>query len=149
MKILIIILSTAMLSSEPIILYKNCSIYGHPVADRIFVQDGKVLSVGNGDEAKPDSVVDLQGGFVYPGFTDAHIHLAGLGASLEQLNLVGTESPEAILKILDEYNRKGQSWIQGRGWDQNDWTHQQFPNKQMLDSIVDDVPVFLRRIDEF
>ena len=136
-----------MLSSEPIILYKNCSIYGHPVADRIFVQDGKVLSVGNGDEAKPDSVVDLQGGFVYPGFTDAHIHLAGLGASLEQLNLVGTESPEAILKILDEYNRKGQSWIQGRGWDKNDSTHQQFPNKQMLDSIVDHVPVILRRID--
>lgn len=147
MKLFFILFSTAMLSVQPVILFKNCTVYGRPNADRIYVQNGTILSVGKSDVTKPDSVVDLQGGFVYPGFTDAHLHLAGLGESLEQLNLVGTESPEAILRILDEFDRKDQPWIKGRGWDQNDWETKRFPNRQMLDSIVDDVPVFFRRID--
>ena len=66
------------------------------------MQNGKIISLDDNMISDPDSVIDLQGGFIYPGFTDAHLHLAGLGASLEQLNLVGTESPEEILIILDD-----------------------------------------------
>lgn len=147
MKIVFILLNMMMLSAQPIILYKNCSVYGNPDASRIFVQNGKIISLDDNMISDPDSVIDLQGGFIYPGFTDAHLHLAGLGASLEQLNLVGTESPEEILIILDDRGTSSEKWITGRGWDQNDWEIKQFPDKNMLDAVVADTPVFLRRID--
>ena len=136
-----------MLSAQPIILYKNCTIYENPNANGIFVQNGKILSIEDDAVSDPDSVIDLQGGFIYPGFTDAHLHLAGLGKSLEQLNLVGTTSPEEILTILDDDISNSEDWITGRGWDQNDWEIKQFPDKNMLDAVVPDLPVFLRRID--
>ncbi len=38
-------------------------------------------------------------------------------------------------------------WLFGRGWDQNDWTVKEFPDRTKLDSLFPDVPVFLMRID--
>ena len=38
-------------------------------------------------------------------------------------------------------------WIYGHGWDQNDWAVKEFPNKNVLDSLFPDRPVFLKRID--
>jgi hypothetical protein len=136
-----------MMSAQPTILFKNCNIYENPDVKQIFVKDGKIISFNNSEGFDPDIVFDLQGGFVYPGFADAHLHLAGLGASLEQINLVGTTSPEEILTLLDNHLVDDDHWISGRGWDQNDWINNEFPTKEMLDSIVPNIPVFLRRID--
>lgn len=38
-------------------------------------------------------------------------------------------------------------WIQGRGWDQNDWAEKEFPDNQALNELFPDIPVFLTRID--
>jgi predicted amidohydrolase YtcJ len=38
-------------------------------------------------------------------------------------------------------------WILGRGWDQNLWPVQEFPDKSQLDRIFPDKPVLLTRID--
>jgi len=38
-------------------------------------------------------------------------------------------------------------WLLGRGWDQNDWPEQAFPNRADLDSEFPERPVWLRRID--
>ncbi|MEP7170512.1 MAG: amidohydrolase, partial [Bacteroidota bacterium] len=39
------------------------------------------------------------------------------------------------------------SWILGRGWDQNDWSIKEFPDKTILDSLFPNTPVFLMRVD--
>jgi predicted amidohydrolase YtcJ len=35
----------------------------------------------------------------------------------------------------------------GRGWDQNDWELKEFPNKEKMDQLFPDRPVFLTRVD--
>ena len=68
-----------------------------PVAEAMAVRDGKVLFVGSrrGAEALAGprtERLDLGGKTVIPGMVDAHAHLAGLGAALRNVDLVGTKS---------------------------------------------------------
>jgi len=111
---------------------------------------GEILSVGTDDQvllAKgPDTkVVNLNGATVIPGL----VHLYGLGKSLAQIDLMGTESLEQILEVVarDATSFALDAWIEGRGWDQNDWEIKEYPHRRMLDNIIGDRPVFLRRID--
>jgi predicted amidohydrolase YtcJ len=65
-----------------------------------------------------------------------------------QVDLVGTTSFSQIMDKLKAYNQKHQAeWIVGRGWDQNDWQVQEFPDRQKLDRVFPDKPVYLTRID--
>src|SRR5438045_1705200 len=55
-----------------------------PRAEAVAVKGGKIILVGrNGDVARlvgPNTkVLDLAGATVFPGFTDAHMHLPALG----------------------------------------------------------------------
>lgn len=134
---------------ENTVLFTNCHIHGHPQATEIVCRDGQIVSFGGKTELIPDTVVDLNGGYVYPGFTDSHLHLGGYGAALERIDLVGTTSPGEILKLVDEAVALADSGrcIQGRGWDQNDWLKTDFPNSKILDAVAPDHPVYLKRID--
>ncbi len=115
------------------------------------IKDGKIIAVGSNEELSiyaANEKIDLKGKFVYPGLIDAHCHFYGYGVDLKKINLTGTPSWEAILDtLLLKKEQKFMGWIFGRGWDQNDWTVANFPDKTMLDSLFPDVPVFLMRID--
>ena len=120
----------------------------------VALSGGKILSVGSDErilQAKgPDTrVVDLNGATVIPGLVDSHCHLYGLGKSLAQIDLMGTESPQQILALVAQGAEKftDDAWIEGRGWDQNDWEIKEYPHRRLLDEIISDRPVFLRRID--
>jgi predicted amidohydrolase YtcJ len=39
------------------------------------------------------------------------------------------------------------AWLQGRGWDQNDWKVPEYPHRALLDAVIPDRPVLLRRVD--
>ena len=68
--------------------------------------------------------------------------------SLQNADLTGTRSFEEIIGILKEHQAKYPSeWILGRGWDQNDWEHKEFPSKDLLDLAFPGKPVLLTRID--
>jgi len=84
-----------------------------------------------------------------PGFHDSHAHLYGLGKSLATLDLMGTESVEQVVRIVQEgaADFAPWSWIEGRGWDQNDWAVQEYPHRRLLDAVAPDRPVMLRRVD--
>jgi hypothetical protein len=61
---------------------------------------------------------------------------------------VGTSSFNEVLEKVVEFSKtNANTWITGRGWDQNDWEVDEYPTKQQLDSLFPDQPVFLRRID--
>jgi predicted amidohydrolase YtcJ len=114
---------------------------------------GEILAIGNADAmlaAYPDAKQhDLQGGVVFPGLIDAHAHFLGLASSLTRANLVGTASVDEVVARLQEFEAtlgEGE-WLIGRGWDQNDWPGQQFPDKADLDAAFPSRPVWLERID--
>ncbi len=122
------------------------------MAEAIAIRDHRIIAVGSRAEIeknyKSDQVRDLEGACVYPGWIDAHCHFFGYGMNLDALDVTGTGSVEEIIALVKEHQAKHPgSWITGRGWDQNDWEVQEFPDKTMLDAHFPDTPILLRRID--
>jgi predicted amidohydrolase YtcJ len=122
------------------------------IAEALAIRDHRIIAVGTSGEMlrkfNANEVVDLHGAFVYPGWIDAHCHFFGYGMSLNAVDLTGTGSVDEIISILLENRDKYEgSWITGRGWDQNDWEVQEFPDRYMLDQYFPDTPILLRRID--
>ena len=62
-----------------------------PDATAMAVRDGTVAWLGSDDIGRaqfPDArIVDLDGGFVAPGFVDSHVHLTATGLTLAGLDL--------------------------------------------------------------
>jgi len=125
-----------------------------PNATALVVSGGRVLYVGDSAGAMAfrtdeTQLADLQGNTVIPGMVDAHAHLAGLGAALRNVDLVGTASYEEVIARVVERARgvPAGTWIIGRGWDQNDWPDTRFPTHAELSRAVPDHPVVLTRVD--
>ena len=93
-----------MLASAPAALAQNLLIRGgtihtgdeaQPTAEVVAVRDGRIAYVGaaNGaPSAEGLEVVDLKGAALFPGFTDGHAHLDGIGWRELTLNLEGSAS---------------------------------------------------------
>ncbi len=115
------------------------------------ITNGKITAVGSDAEIldfEAKKKTDLEGKFVYPGFQDAHCHFYGYGNDLKKIWLTGTVSFEGVIDTLIYHrNQTIGGWIFGRGWDQNDWVHKEYPDKSKLDSLFPDIPVFLLRVD--
>jgi len=122
-------------------------------AEAFAVKDGKFVAVGSNKEIMAEyeatEVIDLQGAFIYPGFIDAHAHFYGYGTGLQVADLTGADSFEELITRVVAHREKhpGQTWILGRGWDQNLWKKKAFPSREKLDELFPDVPVLLTRID--
>ena len=117
------------------------------------VKDGKFVAVGSNnailENFDAENIIDAGQKPVYPGFYDAHCHFYGYGTNLiKRADLVGTNSfEEVIIRLKVHFEKYPAEWLEGRGWDQNDWEIKKFPTKQLLDEAFPNVPVFLIRID--
>ncbi len=125
-----------------------------PSAEAMAISGGRVIAVGAADEIEthrgPNTrVEDLGGRTMIPGLIDAHAHAIGLGFALRALDLLGTSSAEEIAEMVGAVSetRAAGEWITGRGWDQNDWSVQEFPTRELLDEVAWDRPVYLTRVD--
>lgn len=122
------------------------------IAEAMAIQDGKIVAIGRNDSIlnnfSSDSILDVKGKAVYPGFIDAHCHFTGYATDSWKCDLVGTNSFEEVINKIIVYSKTApMQWIYGHGWDQNDWEDKSFPDKKRLDSLFPDRPVFLKRID--
>ncbi len=137
-------------------IFHNAQVYTvdpkFSIAEAFAVIDGKIAEVGTSKEILEkfvsNNLFDLQGQFVYPGFIDPHSHFYGFGAMQFKANLVGTGSLEEVIEtVKSHHNEFPSKWIQGRGWDQNDWEEKEFPTWEKLNQAFPDNPVLLTRID--
>lgn len=138
------------------LIIRNAVIY---TADSAFtlhttmaVDNGKILAVGDditiNETYQSDSVYDAEGKAVYPGFIDPHSHFHGYVLSHQYADLQPATSYENMLDIVAKHQESSSSeWIVGRGWDQNNWPGQQFPDNKLLNERFPDNPVVLIRID--
>lgn len=116
------------------------------------IDNGKIIATGTDEEImkkySSDSITDGTGKTIFPGFIDAHCHFTGYATDMWKCNLVGTTSFDEIVNKIKTYSENApMEWIYGRGWDQNDWTVKDFPNKEIFDSLFPNRPVFLKRVD--
>ena len=116
------------------------------------ITERKIIATGTNEAIQKrytsSENIDAKGNTIFPGFIDAHCHFTGYATDMWKCNLVGTTSFDEIVTKIKTYSSNApMQWIYGRGWDQNDWTVKQFPNKQIFDSLFPDRPVFLKRID--
>jgi len=138
------------------LLIKDAVVYtvdsSFSTANALVVKGGKIIAVGQDDtleqKYRATHVVDAGGKPVYPGFIDAHSHFYEYGLSLQEVRLENTKSWQEVLDSVNIFARRNpDGWIAGRGWDQNKWTGQQFPDKAKLDAMFPVRPVILTRID--
>jgi predicted amidohydrolase YtcJ len=155
--IILLVMNACSTAEKADLILHNAVIYTvddkFSVAGAFAVKDGKFLAVGTSDEIlgrfQSDHTIDARGKFIYPGFYDAHCHFYGLGSNLlKRADLKGTKSyAEVIERLMEHHELNDAEWIEGRGWDQNEWEVKEFPSKEMLDSVFPDHPVYLIRID--
>ncbi|MDX1350712.1 MAG: amidohydrolase [Putridiphycobacter sp.] len=122
------------------------------IVEAMAIRDGKIIQVGPEREIlngfKCDHIIDAELRPIYPGFYDAHCHFWGYANTFNTVNLNGCQSFEEVLsRVTEFYNNNQTEWITGRGWDQNLWTGQSFPNNDSLTAMFPNTPVLLRRID--
>ncbi len=139
-------------------IFVNTSIYtlnpANETANSVAVKDGRILFVGDEEKSYEYSdentqLLDLKGMTLIPGLTDAHAHIGGTGKFLQTLNFHGTTSASEIVSRVKSaaIRTPPGEWIEGRGWDQNDWKVKKFPTSALLDKVTPNNPVAFRRVD--
>src|SRR6266550_1821706 len=125
-----------------------------PHAEAIAVEANRIAFVGSNTEAEKfrgdnTRVIDLHGRALFPGFTDSHCHIFGIGEREMNLNLEGMNTLGDFLTKVQERVTKTETgkWITGRGWIETFWNLPQFPTRSHLDKIAPRNPVFLTRAD--
>ncbi len=124
------------------------------MAEAVAVSGGVILAVGTRtlveESAGADfEIVDLNEAAMYPGFTDAHAHLLGIGMREITLNL---ESVTSVAELVDvvrteiEKTPAGET-VYGRGWIETHWPEGRFPHRADLDPVSPNNPVILQRAD--
>jgi len=117
------------------------------------IKEGRILSTGKTKEIlkkfSARDTLDLHGKTVYPGFMDAHCHFLGLGETMIRwANLKGTRSMDEIIERLKSFIAENpQTWLLGRGWDQNLFPDNKFPDNSLLEKNFPNIPVVIVRVD--
>jgi predicted amidohydrolase YtcJ len=118
----------------------------------LLVDDGAVVAVPDPDDLDgldrlDHEVVDLAGGLVTPGFTDAHCHPIQGGMERTQCDLTDGRTRQEYLAMVREYaDGHDGPWILGGGWAMAAFPGGT-PSAADLDAVVPDRPVFLPNRD--
>ena len=145
-------------SRPPDLILHNARIYTvdarNSVAEAVAISGDRILRAGSnadilGLETSSTRIVDVRGAAIVPGLHDAHGHVVGLGQSLQDVDLRGTQSFEEVVGRVRRRlttARPGE-WVVGRGWDQNDWPEKDWPAHDLLSAASPDNPIYLTRVD--
>lgn len=124
-------------------------------AEAVAVSGDEIVFVGSEADVsqymgKDTKIIDLDGNTMFPGLTDAHVHIKWIGQRELGLNLQGiNELDETVSKIRErvEVTPEGE-WVVGVGWIENNWSDQRFLTKDDLDPFSPDNPVVANRAGE-
>jgi predicted amidohydrolase YtcJ len=131
-------------------IFHNANIYApqYPLATALAISHGHFIAMGTDEEildgfSHKAKVINLRGRSIWPGLTDAHVHLRHLAESNAMANCE-TESLEKCLETIKTVasNLPQDAWVRGHGWNQNNWGSV-FGNANLLDSVCGGRPVYL------
>jgi predicted amidohydrolase YtcJ len=121
--------------------------------DTIAIDGGIIKAIGRWNELKPlihagTTVIDAGGKTVMPGFNDSHIHIWKVGnLKTFMLDVRSAGSMEEMLNMIRDYHWQNPdvSWITARGFNEAGWKDGRMPDKNDLDKVVSDKPVYVIR----
>ena len=152
----------------------NANVYtvdaARPTAEAMAIAGDRIVAVGTAAEIKKlagarTRVIDARGGFVTPGFNDAHVHIDSTGALLVGVNLLDVHEPNAFRsRIADATKRLPTgSWITRGEWGAYEqWSAGSSgstgsagssgsgpftPSRELIDAVTPDHPVLVNRFD--
>ena len=127
-----------------------------PQVSAAAISNGRFSFVGDQAAALalrgPDTrVIDLDDATAYPGFIDAHLHVAGIGAAQRSVDLNGASSFREVIDRVAARARtlRAGAVVKGRGWHQSKWLNtpsghvEGFPTHHALSKAVPSHPVVL------
>lgn len=100
---------------------------GQPFATALAIENGRILAAGSDKEvlalanhaAKKE---DMHGLTIWPGLTDAHLHLEYYSFGLDRVDCEVATKEECLQRIADRASRTpADGWILGQTFDQNRW----------------------------
>ncbi len=115
----------------------------------LLVDQGRILKLLTAAD-HPDPAwepVDLQGGWAYPGFIDAHTHSFSGGLYEDGVDLSGCASIDETLSLLFAAARPQPELVIGWRYDENQVRERRFPTPVELDAICPRAKLLLRRVD--
>jgi len=125
-----------------------------PYAEMVMINRNKITYVGKTNLNIIDAqttVYDLEGKLMLPGFNDSHLHFTSGGNYLLGINLRPALNREEFIEILkdyiDERSLPVTTWVTGGRWDHELWQDKSLPMKELIDTVSENTPVFVSRID--
>lgn len=125
-----------------------------PKVEAVAVSHGRIAFAGARAGARAlvgpqTKVIDLKGAALFPGFTDSHAHLRGIGERELTLNLEGSKSAAEVTARLKAYiaEHHPAGLVYGRGWIETGWPEGRFLSRTDIDAVAPDTPVLLQRAD--
>jgi predicted amidohydrolase YtcJ len=119
-----------------------------PQATAIAIDHGRVALTGSdqdvlGAVGSAGDRQDARGRTIWPGLTDAHIHLEHYALALQMIDCETSERAECLRRVAEKARQSQPgAWIRGHGWNQNDWSDG-FGTVTELDAAAPDHPVYL------
>ncbi|WP_246941244.1 amidohydrolase [Bacillus pinisoli] len=120
--------------------------------EAVYIVGDKIIATGAKDQLmhqyQPDTLMDLEGAVMFPGFVDSHLHLIGHGEKLIRLDLSTLTSSKEIIEALKMRvsEIKHGEWVIGEGWNENQLSDKKIFHAKELDEIAPNNPLILHRI---
>lgn len=130
-------------------IYHNAHIFApdSPGATAMVVDQDIILALGSDDQIldafHASKAIDLQGRTIWPGLTDAHVHLQHLAESIATVDCETGTLDECLDRLASAAQSAPEgTWIRGHGWNHNVWTDG-YGTAEQLDQVCEGHPAFL------
>ena len=122
-------------------------------AEAVLVEGNTIKAVGRKEDIlnkhdKDILLINTRGRLILPGFIDCHVHFMMGGALLNSIDFSNSKSKQEFIGQVENYIRINKSeWILGGNWDHMRFEDKQLPNRDWIDSITSEIPLFVTRLD--
>lgn len=131
-------------------IFYNANIFSpeHPGASALVLDHGHFIALGTDEDVlagfpSADQVFDLEGQTLWPGLTDAHLHLLTLAETMSMVDCETVTLEQCLERVRQSAQTLPQdAWVRGHGWNQNLW-REGFGTAEMLDQVTGGRPAYL------
>ncbi|MDP9080794.1 MAG: amidohydrolase [Bacteroidota bacterium] len=144
-------MSTLLIHNANLLSFHDGFINGS--CDTIAIGGNRIQAVGRWNELQsliqPNTkVIDAGGKTLMPGFNDSHVHIWKVGnLKTFMLDVRAARSMDEMLEMISSWHTQNPdvAWITARGFNEAGWQEGRMPDKNDLDKVVKDKPVYLVR----